>query len=223
MRFFTLATILTFTPLISASVINLTDDNFEAETSGKIAFVKFFAPWCGHCKSMAPDWVKLADNMKHDTKIIIAEVDCTSDEAEGICEKNGVEGFPTLKYGDASYMEDYDGARSYDAMYEFASNGSLKVGCSPANTESCSADEKAKIDKLMAMSEDELEKIIDDIDSLLEEDEDAFEEQTDELEGTYSEFVAASDATKKAAKTAANYNLLKAVAAVQAQSGGDEL
>jgi len=229
MRFFiTLSTIitLTLTPLISASnVINLDDSNFESETAGKIAFVKFFAPWCGHCKSMAPDWIKLSTVMRsHNDNILIAEVDCTTDETTNICETQGVEGFPTLKYGDASYMEDYEGERTYDALLAFAQSDQLKLGCSPTNTAACSDAEKGKIEYLNAMSVEELETLVGEIDKVLEEEEEAFEKQTDTLEEEYTGFVSDTDGAKRALKEKSDYNLLKAVTAVQAEQGaGDEL
>jgi len=210
MRFTTFATILLVSPLISASVVTLNDADFTEKTTGKVAFVKFFAPWCGHCKEMASDWEQLADDFKSNPDILIAEVDCTSDDSETVCADQGVEGFPTLKYGDSAWMESYDGERDYDSLSTFAKEG-LKKSCSPANSDLCSAEQKAKIDKYMDMTFEELQEILKKLDAELEEDESAFDETTDVLEEEYTEFSAAADDAKRDAKRDINYNMLKAI------------
>ena len=70
-------------------------------------FVKFFAPWCGHCKKLKPEWDKLKLDNVH-----IAEVDCTQED----CKPYGVKGYPTIKYGDPDDLQDYKGARDYEAQ-----------------------------------------------------------------------------------------------------------
>ena len=59
--------------------------------------VKFYAPWCGHCKKLAPIYVNVAENLaKANSPAKIAEVDCTVHKT--VCNENGVKGYPTVKF-----------------------------------------------------------------------------------------------------------------------------
>ena len=73
----------------------------------KDVFVKYYAPWCGHCQELAPKWEKLAQAFKSNPNIVIAKFDATKNEAEGV----QVEQFPTLKFYPKDNKEgvDYDG------------------------------------------------------------------------------------------------------------------
>jgi protein disulfide-isomerase A6 len=64
-------------------VVKLTKDNFKKLVldSDELWFVEFFAPWCGHCKSLAPSWEKAAKNLKGVVKV--GAVDMTTDKEAG--------------------------------------------------------------------------------------------------------------------------------------------
>jgi len=59
----------------------------------KDVFVKYYAPWCGHCKKLAPIWEEFAESYKNHTDIVIAKFDSTANEAEDAA---NIKGFPTL-------------------------------------------------------------------------------------------------------------------------------
>ena len=84
------------------------------QNSGKDVFVEFYAPWCGHCKALAPVWDELAEKVA-DVDVIIAKMDSTANEVEGI----KVQGFPTLKYfksTDPTKGKDYSGGRTLEDL-----------------------------------------------------------------------------------------------------------
>lgn len=84
---------------------------------------------------------------------LIADVDCTAG-GKALCDAVGVQGYPTIKYGDPASLDDYEGARSFDALSSFAKE--LKPLCSPANVDLCDDADKAKIEELLALSDEEL-------------------------------------------------------------------
>ena len=57
-------------------------------------FVEFYAPWCGHCKNLAPEWELLGKHFTDNDKIVIAKMDSTANEIDvpGVA----VAGYPTL-------------------------------------------------------------------------------------------------------------------------------
>lgn len=87
-------------------------------TDGHITLVKFYAPWCGHCKQMAPTWEQLAVEFAGNSdKITIAKVDCTTQDA--ICKRHEVRGFPTIIQFVNKKSRPYKGARGLDNFVKF--------------------------------------------------------------------------------------------------------
>ncbi|KAG9156698.1 hypothetical protein Leryth_006661 [Lithospermum erythrorhizon] len=78
-------------------VVVLTQDNFDKEVGqDRGALVEFYAPWCGHCKKLAPEYEKLAASFKKAKSVLIGKVDC--DEHKDLCQKYGVSGYPTIQW-----------------------------------------------------------------------------------------------------------------------------
>lgn len=191
----------------SSSAVELTPDNYDELTSGKTVFLKFFAPWCGHCKKLKPDWDKLIDEM-NDEKRLIADVDCTAD-GKPLCDANGVQGYPTLKYGDPSDLQDYQGGRTLDDLRTFA-NESLKPMCSVKNLDLCDGDKKAQIEKYMSMPKAELEAAVAAEEKKIEEAEENFKNEVSKLQDTYTKLSSEKDSIIDGVKSA-GLGLMKSV------------
>jgi len=104
-----------FVPFLANSeVVSLNEKNFDSFIQSQdYTLVKFFTPWCGHCKNLAP--VYSAASEKLTAKI--AEVDCAADDAKALCSKYGIQGYPTLKgFSKDLTSVEYEEGRTEDAI-----------------------------------------------------------------------------------------------------------
>jgi len=114
--------------VFASNVLELDESNFDQYVgAGKPpALVEFYAPWCGHCKNLAPIYEQLGDAYAHaKDKVQIVKVDADG-KGKSLGGKYGVSGFPTLKWfsGDDSTPEVYNGARELDDLAAFVAQKS---------------------------------------------------------------------------------------------------
>ncbi|KAI6655097.1 Protein disulfide-isomerase A3-like [Oopsacas minuta] len=109
------------TILGTSDIIELTDDNFNEEIAKhEIILVEFFAPWCGHCKKLAPEYSSAASKLKSSSPPVpLANVECT-ELGKNVCVEQGIKGYPTLKiFRNGEFSADYDGPRNSDGIVSY--------------------------------------------------------------------------------------------------------
>lgn len=121
-------------------VKSLTTATFDEVINGNdYVLVEFFAPWCGHCKKLAPEYKKAAEALKGEN-IILADVDATVEK--DLASKYGVRGYPTLKLFKKGQATEYKGGRTEDTIVKYLK----KATGPPATTLTDAASVKAFAD-----------------------------------------------------------------------------
>ena len=109
--------------------------NVEAfDNTSSPSMVMFYAPWCGHCKRLKPEWEKVKS--EYQGNVTIHEVNC--DENPEIAKTHNIQGFPTLRFfpsgtSDPSSAVEYDGERSKSAIIDFINKVTGTQASAPDN------------------------------------------------------------------------------------------
>jgi len=115
--------------VVASDVLTLNSGDIDHRIAGKNAFVEFYAPWCGHCKALAPKWEELATALKK-KDIVVGKVDCT--ENQDLCAEFAVQGYPTLIFQSKDgALKEYSGARDVADLEKFAVDP-VKAGATSA-------------------------------------------------------------------------------------------
>ena len=112
-------------------MVTLTTGNFNTQVYGSksVWMVEFYAPWCGHCKKLQPEWDAAARKTKG--MVLFGKVNC--DEEQSLCQSFGVRGYPTIKYfkpnaKSPSDAEEYQGGREEAGIIKYATELFTKFG-----------------------------------------------------------------------------------------------
>ncbi|KAI5295118.1 protein disulfide-isomerase precursor, partial [Ascosphaera acerosa] len=101
-----------------SKVVSLTGDTFkDFINEHELVLAEFFAPWCGHCKALAPEYDIAAEELA-ELGIPLVKVDCTVEK--NLCEEHEVPGYPTLKvFKGLDQVKRYRGVRKAPALTSF--------------------------------------------------------------------------------------------------------
>jgi len=119
LRFASSLLVVTLVAAASASdVVVGNEKNFEGLVTGsKFVLAEFYAPWCGHCKTLEPEYEKAATTLKSNADLKLVKIDATQEKA--LAEKYAVQGFPTLKFFSMGKAQEYGGGRDADGIVQW--------------------------------------------------------------------------------------------------------
>lgn len=144
---------------------------------------------------MKPAWDQLMEEFASSKTALVADVDCTVEES--LCQKHGVEGYPTIKYGDPAALKDYDGGRELDELKEFAKSN-LGPSCGLKNLDLCDEAQKKDISDAQAMSNEQITEALKSRLEAAKKVNQEFEKAVEELEQKYQQLEEEKTAKTKA-------------------------
>jgi len=150
---------------------------------------------------------------------LVADVDCTA-AGKPLCDSNGVKGFPTIKYGNPSDLQDYQGGRDFDALLEFA-NENLGPTCSPDNLDLCSDEKKEEIKKFQEMGMEALDEKVKALDKEITDADETFNTELKKLQEAYEKLQKDKEDTIAAAKGQGLGMMKSVLASLKAGGGAD--
>ncbi|XP_060537218.1 protein disulfide-isomerase A3 [Cylas formicarius] len=144
LKFFVIALICASCIAKEEDVLEFSDDDFDSRLAEhETALVMFYAPWCGHCKRLKPEYAKAAEELiRNDPPVALVKIDCT-EAGKDTCTKNSVSGYPTLKiFRNGEFSQEYNGPRDANGIVKY-----MKAQVGPSSKELSSVSD---LDQLLA-------------------------------------------------------------------------
>jgi protein disulfide-isomerase-like protein len=188
--------------------LELSHENYDELTAGKTVFLKFFAPWCGHCKALAPAWSKLMDEYVDSATVVVAESDCTA-KGKKLCETHGIKGFPSIRFGDPSNLEEYKNGRDFGSLSDFAAG--LLPPCNVNSLENCDEQQIEDISELGLLTEEELQVRVSEYDQSVTEINAVFKDAVSELQKAYQKLTQTKDDSLSKLTKSLKINMVKSI------------
>uniref|UniRef100_A0A6T7ZTB7 Thioredoxin domain-containing protein n=1 Tax=Prymnesium polylepis TaxID=72548 RepID=A0A6T7ZTB7_9EUKA len=134
---------------------------------------------------MKPDWDELGEEFENSKKVVIGDVDCTTDGGKPLCERFGVTGYPTLKYFNPPDQEGevYEGGRTLAELKKFAKK--LGPQCTVDTLGKCSKKAKAELQPYLDMPVEELRTQADEMKATLDKSQKEHDALMEELQARY--------------------------------------
>lgn len=127
---------------------------------------------------MKPAWDQLMEKFQDHRTVLIGDVDCTG-SGSSLCQTINVRSYPTIKYGPANALNDYEGGRTSEALEAFANE--IQPVCNPSNLDVCDSATQEKVRELQKLSIEELGQRIKEKKDKVEAAQTSFREEVDRL------------------------------------------
>lgn len=152
--------------------------------------------------------------------VLIADVDCIG-SGKDLCTKHGVQGFPTLKFGDPSNLEDYKGGRDAAILKSFASE--LKPSCNVVSLENCDSSTIELIVELKEKKKNELEELVVNEEKERQKVEKTFEDNVNELQSQYKDLTDGKQAKLKEIEKEYHIGIVQSILSQRKETSKEEL
>jgi protein disulfide-isomerase-like protein len=119
----------------SDKLIDLTTESFDKlvvdPKSNKLVggpwLIMFYAPWCGHCKSMMPIFNEFAEKYGDGETLNVGRISCDEGSNSDLCTSYNVNGFPTVHYLSGGYFYEFHGPRTIENFAQFIFSGKYET------------------------------------------------------------------------------------------------